>query len=97
MAGELQQHIASIEAKAQVLVERYNRLCELQRQAEEIIAELKAAIADRDNRLAQLESEVAFLRNSIALAPTADDVDRTRRIVSELVREIDKCIRDLSE
>lgn len=97
MAGDIHQQIVSIKAKSQVLVERYRAIGQRLDKALQTIAELNGLIAEKDRRLAQLESEVRFLKNSVSLVPAAADVDETRLMISELVREIDKCIRDLSD
>lgn len=97
MAADIRQRIISIEAKARVLVERNRRLAARLAEAENEAERLKAVIADNKSRMARLESEVAFLKNSASLAPAVADVDETRLMISGLVREIDKCIRDLSD
>lgn len=96
MAGTLQQQLDTIRAKATVLVERYNKLAQVHRQALSSIADLERRLAESEARRGELESEIEMLRSSAVIAPTGGDIHRTRRFLSELLREIDKCISDLT-
>lgn len=97
MAVDLQQRITSIQAKALVLAERYEAMRARLARAEESVRMLTAALAEREATIATLQSELGYLKKSTALAPAGADVEQTRQMISELVREIDKCIRDLSD
>lgn len=97
MPDALSQRIAGISAKAQVLVQRYNLARRQLEDSRQTVSELTEKLADSRAIISRLESEVKYLQNSAALAPAASDVQKTRLMISELVREIDKCIRDLSD
>lgn len=96
MAGTLQQQLDSIRAKATVLVERYNKLAQAHRQALSSVVELEGRLAESEARRAELENEIGMLRSSAVIAPTGGDIHQARRFLSELLREIDKCISDLT-
>ncbi|MDE6555479.1 MAG: hypothetical protein K2K55_00775 [Duncaniella sp.] len=96
MAGNLQQRIDRIRSKASLIAERYALVLQAKADAESRIAELerevrmlKATVADRD---AQLES----MRIASALAPDHNNVEEARELLTNIVREIDKCIKQLS-
>ena len=88
MAVELQQTIDRVNAKTQILLERYALIRRRRDEAEAKVAELEAA-------LTKLQAE--FLQIATTLTPSRKDVERSRALLTELVREIDKCIADLNE
>ena len=45
----------------------------------------------------RLRSQVDYLKMAAIVAPEREDVERTRALLSNLVREIDKCIADLND
>lgn len=96
MADNLQQRIDRLKAKAALLTERYLVVARARRDAETRVAELEEQIS-RLTREAQLrEAEIERLRVLSVLSPDHNDVEETRRLLSGLVREIDKCIAQLS-
>lgn len=63
-------------------------------------AELKNLRYENDTlsrRVATLESDNKFLKVSHRLASSPDDLAEARRMVSGLIRNIDKCISELKE
>lgn len=97
MATDLQLRIETLKAKTNVLVQKYAALeADRQRLAEEVAAR-DEAIRLRDRQIAELQGRIEFLRASVAVTPDRDDVDRTRVLIAGLVREIDKCILDLTD
>lgn len=97
MAVDIQQRIASIQAKAHVLAQRYGAMKGRLTSAEAKIVELTAVIAEQEAELDRLRSELGYLKNAASLTASGGDVAQTREVISGLVREIDKCIRDLSD
>ena len=57
---------------------------------------LRATLRARDAQIERLQLEREHLRVSAAVAATPEDVRRARTLVSELVRDIDLCIADLT-
>lgn len=97
MAGEFQQKIDKVNAKMQILLDRFaivsrgrtealHRVEELEKQLAELIAE--------NRRLAQ---EVEFLKIATTIAPDRKEVKETRAILAQMVRDIDKCIAELAD
>ncbi|MCI8998493.1 MAG: DUF3450 domain-containing protein [Muribaculaceae bacterium] len=96
MAGTLQQRIDKIEAKGALLAERFALLREAKRQADGQIAEMKTTISMLHRNIDDLNRQIEYLKVASVLTPNHHDVEETRAILSELVREIDKCINQLS-
>jgi len=96
MAGNLQQRIDKIEAKGALLAERFTLMRDAKRKADGQIAELNVTIAGLRRDIADLTRQVEYLKVASVLTPDHRDVEETRAMLSELVREIDKCINQLS-
>lgn len=97
MAGNLQQRLDSLSSKAQLLVERYVRLAEAKRLADKRISQLEADLERKEREMAFLRQQIEELQVVTTLAPRREDVERSRAFLSELLRDIDKCINELSE
>ena len=85
MARNLQQRIARLQSKASLLTDRYKAV----KRAKEEVARLRREISVKD-------AEIERLKVTSVLTPDHKDVEVTRAFLSELVREIDKCIAQLS-
>lgn len=57
--------------------------------------ELQEQVADLQAKLRQANTEIEYLRVSHKIAPTEDDVLRSRYLITELVKKVDKCITEL--
>ena len=52
---------------------------------------------ERQSReIADLRHQVEYLKVATSIAPSREAVEQSRAVLSELVREIDKCIADLT-
>lgn len=96
MAGNLQQRIDSLTSKASLLTDRYKAVRRAKEEAEEQVAELQAQIARLERELSAKNAEIERLKVTSVLTPDHRDVEATRALLSELVREIDKCIAQFS-
>jgi len=96
MAGNLQQRIDRLQSKATLLADRYRAVKRCREEAEGRAAELQAQVSRLERELALRDAEIERLKVSSVLAPDHRDVEATRAFLSELVREIDKCIAQLS-
>lgn len=96
MAGNLQQRIDKIEAKGALLAERFAMLRDAKHQAEVKISDMEATIAGLNHTIDDLKRQIEYLKVASVLTPDHHDVEDTRAKLSELVREIDKCINQLS-
>ncbi|MDE5625187.1 MAG: hypothetical protein K2I61_02580, partial [Muribaculaceae bacterium] len=61
------------------------------------VAELEAELESSRKLAGKLQQEVEFLKIATTIAPERKDVEQTRALLAELIREIDKCIADLKE
>lgn len=96
MAVNLQQRIEKIEAKAALIVECHERLRKAKDAADERISELEATVTALRRELEARDRQIEYLKVASVLTPDHSDVEATRAMLSELVREIDKCITQLS-
>ncbi len=97
MSLDYQDTYQRLIAKANLLAERYGYLAESKRQADEHIEQLQREISSLKLQIEQLQQECQYLRMSAALAPKREQVEETRGIIRDLVRDIDRCIADLTE
>ena len=96
MATEsLDKSLSRISEKMHVLAQRYGTVCQERTQALERIAELEKELRDKERRIEQLSLHNEYLSVSSTLAPDRDAVEKTRTIIADLVREIDRCIADI--
>lgn len=97
MAGTLQQRLDSIKDKAEKLTSRYRRLVEEKRAADTMISDLRQTVERQQRELAGLRQKIEYLTVVTTINPERDKVEQTRVVLSELVREIDKCINELTQ
>lgn len=97
MAGELQQTVERLKAKMLVVSDRFSLVCDERDRALARIEELEKDLYRSRKLIDKLQQEVDFLRIATTIAPERKDVEQTRALLTELVREIDKCIADLKE
>ena len=96
MAKELQETLSRIAEKHRFLVARYQALLDQNNRLKARVADLEKQVADRDSRLEKLETRSEYLEISSAIAPNFSELESTRDMVADLVREIDRCIADLN-
>lgn len=97
MTGELRQTIERLRAKMLVASDRFNIVREQRDAAQERVAQLEKELDASRKTIEKLSQEVEFLRIATTIAPERKDVEQTRAMLSQLVREIDNCIADLKE
>ncbi len=97
MAGNLQQRIDRVRSKAEFLTERYRRLAEEKRATDKIVADLQLTVQRQQKELALLRQQIEYLTVVTTISPRRENVEKSRTILSELVREIDKCITELTD
>lgn len=96
MALDLQENLTRINEKARFLVARYRALLEANKKLQQRVEELEKEVTERNRRLERLETRSEYLEISSSLAPDSADLESTRDMIADLVREVDRCIADLN-
>lgn len=97
MAADFDQRVASIEAKARLLTERYAAMAADRRHLAERVGELEAQLLEARKSIEALQAKIDYLRLATTILPSGEDIDHGRQFLSDLVWEIDRCISQLSE
>lgn len=97
MSRDFQSRLQSLSAKMTVIVQRHRALEESYRAAHEEIIELKAAVLARDKEIEQLRLKAEYLAVASTVGADRANVEATRSMLANMVREIDRCIADLME
>lgn len=97
MAVDLRQRLDRIESKARLLTERYHIVLEEKRTAQQRILELEDIVKSLRKEVEVLQQSLEFQRVVSTISPTKGDIDRSRAILTGLVREIDNCINELKD
>lgn len=97
MATDLHERLQRVARKAQGLNDRYHALLSEKKAADARIAELQATVDELRLKVETLTRQLDYLTVVTTAIPSRADVERSRAVISRLVREIDKCISDLSD
>lgn len=95
MSAKIPDILDRLTGKLNLLCDKYALVREERDAAQAECRELRELVADLKARLEKANTEIEFLRISHKIAPTQDDVLRSRILVTELVKKIDKCIAQL--
>ncbi|MBQ7691912.1 MAG: hypothetical protein IJT30_12090 [Muribaculaceae bacterium] len=95
-ATELQERLERIVGKSTVLVEKYRQLRAKLQSAEERVAALERENEQLKAELERAQRESFYLRTARTLATTPEQVSDVRLMINRLVRDIDKCIKQLN-
>lgn len=97
MAGDLQKRLDSLTNKAQLLLKRYAMLEEENAAMKQKINELEATLSRQNRELTDKNRQIEQLQVMGVLAPTREDIEKSRAFLTGLVRDIEKCINELNE
>lgn len=97
MASDLQQTLQRISRKTEFLTERYNEVLRGKTSAEARVKELEQTVTRLNEEIRQLKSRIEYLTVVTIAHPDRRDVESSRAKLTKLVREIDRCILELSE
>lgn len=95
MADNVIEVSSRIEAKVNLLMERYTALREQYRRVVESERRLVAQVAELQSEVSRLGVENERLTMMRGVAPTPEEAQRSRTLLNGLVREIDRCISEL--
>ncbi len=91
MATDLQERLERVSRKTLGLTDRYNALLGEKRAAD------ARTVTELRQQVETLTRQIDYLTVVTTAIPSRSDVERSRAVISRLVREIDKCISDLSD
>lgn len=97
MAIDLKQRLDAIGERAKLLTQRLEQERRARLEAESLVADMNRELEQSRRRVAELEQQVEYLRVVGLVDPSREDVARSRAVISELVRDIDRCIADLEQ
>lgn len=97
MAVNLQTIIQDLKQKTINLTSRYEALSKEKENADKLIGELRNEVAELKKELEAIRTDNQFLILSHRLASGPDMLVKSRRTISRLIRDIDKCISQLKE
>ena len=97
MVSELQTTLRRLQAKSDVLLEKYHAL-KLEKEAvEQENDQLRSRLAQLDKEIEKLRLDYEYLQMARMITPTRESVVRSRSILAKLVQDVDKCISQLME
>jgi hypothetical protein len=97
MASDLRQQLDRLKSKAGILTERYSAVKQERNAALAEVAKLQETVTQQQKTIESLQRQIEFQMIATTIAPTRKDVDKSRAVLTELVREIETCIADLTE
>jgi predicted nucleic acid-binding Zn-ribbon protein len=92
MSGQGYEELIILNRKLDELIDRYNNL---KREVEDLKdgnGVLKEMLQERDEKLKDLELKYERVKLSGALLGEGENADEARKKITELVREIDRCV-----
>jgi chromosome segregation ATPase len=94
MAENFQQQLERVTAKSRLVVEKYNVISHQKAELEAEVEQLRSKLASSEAEIDKLRVEVEYLKVATILS-SKDDTKQVKDVISNLVREIDRCIADL--
>lgn len=95
MSAKIPEILDRLGSNLNLLCDKYAHVRQERDAAVAECEELRKRVAALTAKLQQANTEIEYLRISHTLAPTPDDVLRSRILVTELVKKVDKCIAQL--
>ena len=97
MVSELQTTLRRLQAKSDVLLEKYHALKLEKESVEQEHDQLRSRLAQLDKEIEKLRLDYEYLQMARMITPTRESVVRSRAILAKLVQDVDKCISQLME
>ena len=94
---DLFEIVNGLEAKISKLIERQTRLQEVNTRLLQENKELQQEVASRQRKIEELENQYESLRVARTMVGSKEDKHMTKLKINALIREIDKCIVELSD
>lgn len=97
MASELQETLARIVTKSKVLVDKYYVLNAEKERLEQVVAQLQSEVDVLKKEKEKLSTDNHYLTMARHFVPNSEKAAEAKKMISSLVRDIDKCISQLNE
>ena len=97
MAVDLEELIERLQRKMLVLVDKYRLLESEKKSVDEENARLKAEIENLKKQLEQTNTDKEFLRIARNISNTPEQLAENKAVLVRLVRDVDKCIAQLTD
>lgn len=97
MADELQSRLRSLQTKATLLTERYTTLLRQKQLQDNEMLQLRHTVKRQQERISLLEQQLEHMRVITPLTVDGADLEQSRAVLTQLVRDIDKCIAELTD
>lgn len=97
MASELQETLARIVTKSKVLVDKYHVLNAEKERLEQVVAQLQIEMEVLKKENEKLSTDNHYLTMARHFVPNSEKAAEAKKMISSLVRDIDKCISQLNE
>ena len=97
MAFDYHDTFERILAKANILAQKYAVVLQKKNEAEARAKDLAEQLALKEKELQRLKIEAEYLRTAAVLSPSREQIEATRTAIASLLRDIDRCIIDLSD
>lgn len=97
MASELQETLARIVTKSKVLVDKYHVLNAEKERLEQVAAQLQSEVEVLKKENEKLSTDNYYLTMARHFVPNSEKAAEAKKMISSLVRDIDKCISQLNE
>lgn len=97
MASELQETLARIVTKSKVLVDKYHVLNAEKERLELVVAQLQNDVEVLKKENERLSTDNHYLTIARHFVPNSEKAAEAKKMISSLVRDIDKCISQLNE
>ena len=97
MASELQETLARIVTKSKVLVDKYHVLNAEKERLEQVVAQLQSEMEVLKKENEKFSTDNHYLTMARHFVPNSEKAAEAKKMISSLVRDIDKCISQLNE
>lgn len=97
MPINLEQKIQSIESKASLLLKKYEALAAERSRVFERLGEAQKEIDRLKSENERLKTDLEFFKIASVIETKKSDIEATKKFLSDIVWEIDRCIKQLSE
>ena len=97
MASDLAEQLERISDKSRLLLIRFGELQKRNAALTSELQDMRATLVARDAEIEKLRLELEYLRIATNIAPDSKSKEAVYATISDLVREIDRCITDLME